>query len=171
MKFLLVSLGILSAASQAKAHDTVYFNIQCWSEGNNFRVQDSPREDYISSTRLFLDLKVEGEHVVLSTLFGHVSGAKFVEGRKETGPVDFYTQVYSKNLVARPNPKSRIYKDASYWKFSDISGSQSTHQDGGHFEGALALSKKIDAKNFRGHLIFRHGDHTGGTMDLTCEKR
>jgi hypothetical protein len=166
----------LALSPFAAAADTVSFNVQCWSEGNNFRVNGSPRSDYLSSTRLFLDLADQSDKKLLKRLFGHVSGQKFVGGAPVITEVDFYSQLNGADILSSLSPRARVYTDDLFWRFNDVKDAISTTQDGGSLWGTLVISKALDndaSRNggrFAGHLIFQHGDHTGGTMDLTCSR-
>ena len=175
--YKLLSTSLLAAASlfSSIGHaETVYAPVQCWAEGNSFRVNGFAEDSNLVSARLFLNLNSEGEGKILKNLYGHVSGAKFVDGLPRIAEVDFYSQFNAKDLANSLSPRARKYKDADYWRFNDLTDSSSSSHDGGGMWATLVVSKKIDSaevrngERFPAHLIFQHGDHTGGTLDLTC---
>ena len=49
-----------------------------------------------------------------------------------------------------------------------------TAHDGGNLNGYLIVSRDAltagSGDSFEAHLIFQHGDHTGGTIDYKCSR-
>jgi len=177
MQRLTIALFTLASfwATTASAK-TVHYNVQCWAEGHKFRVNSESVKDYLTSSRLFLKMDAKDDAVVLTEYIGHVSGAKYVEGRDELTTVDFYSQFLSTEsgeIASSLSPRATVYVDSKYWRFKNFAESAATSQDGGGMQGVLVVSKKYDAEGdatFDAHYVFQHGDHTGGTISFTCSR-
>ncbi len=174
---LLAMALLLGTNSMARP---VYTNVQCWAEGHNFRVNGDDITDNLASSRLFLKVVVDKENTaarILSGYVGHVSGAKFVDGLEKIAESNFYSQFYSDGkkgvIESSLSPGARKYKDDKYFRFRDFSSDRASYHDGGDMNGTLVISKDYEDKEvatFPAHYIFKHGDHTGGTMDFTCAR-
>lgn len=172
-RFLTLALGF-GLWSQVATAETISYNVECWADGHEFRVNNESRKEYLTNSRLFLKIENSNDDVELSSYFGHVSGAKFVEGRDTMTRVDFYSQFLGKDLAASSAPKATTYPDDKYLRFKDFNASIETEQDGAGMNGYLVVSRKAISvttrkQSFDAHYVFQHGDHTGGTIDFTCE--
>ena len=116
--------------------------------------------------------QVENHKYQLKNILGHASIGYFEtpEGLDytESGYGIFKINELTSNEQYRPTR----YIGAT--QFRNFNATSSINYDGGGPWGSLVMELQNlspNSKEFDAHYIFQHGDHMGGTMDLTCKRR
>ena len=169
-----ISIALSALTTTNALSETIYVNTECWSEEAGFRSNGD--NNNLINTMIFARLERQGDSMLLKNLYGHVAGAKFVDGATQIRSADFYGQLNTKEKMNSLSPTARKYLDIKYWRYNDITNSSGTSFDGGGLWGTFVISKDMPVdtysdEEFDAHFIFQHGDHTGGTIDLKCSRR
>lgn len=118
-----------------------------------------------------LSQHASGQYLIKNVL-GHAS----IGYLESTDGLDYteagYGQFRFSELKSNENYRPSRYFGAT--QFPGFNATSSISYDGGGPWGSLVLELndlKENGSTFDAHYIFQHGDHMGGTMDLSCQRR